>query len=84
MFGAQIIPLFFQRVYDIVVVEIARQPLVAFIARNGVEIVKRFIDTSELIAYHALACSLIQGFQLVVGPVTHAFYYLQSLLVISI
>ena len=81
---AQIVLLRLQWVYDLVVVEETGQPFVTFVARQGIKVVKRLVDASELVPYHLAARLFRKGFEFRIGPVAHLPRHLQSLRVACI
>ena len=84
MFGTQIIILFLQRVYHIVMIEVLRQPLVTFVPGNGIQIIERFVDAAKLVTYHLPACLFAQRFQFIVGPIAHFRHNSQCLHIVCI
>ena len=84
MLRTQIILLFFQRVYHIIMIEEVCQPAVTFVTGNGIQIIERFVDAAKLIAYHPPTCFFVQRLQFVVCPVAHSRHNRQGLRIIRI
>ena len=79
MFRPQIIPLFFQRVYYIIMIKETGQPTVTFISRQGIQVVERLVDASELITNHLAARLFRQRPKFPISPVSHFPHHVQCL-----
>ena len=55
-----------------------------FIPGYRIQIIKRLIHSTKFIPYHLLTCSLIQWFELMIGPVGHTDNNLQSFLIVTV
>ena len=75
---------FFERSDDGIMIEETGQPQETAVASQSVEVVERFVDSSEFIPYHPLSGVVIQAGKSGICPFAHARSYFKSLLIVCI
>ena len=74
----------FERSDDGIMIEETGQPQETAVSCQSIEVVERFVDSSEFIPYHPLSGIVIQAGKSGICPFAHARSYFESLLIVCI